>query len=125
MSQSTKKFSKLSTLFLILSILFNVAPLLYYIIDAMINSTLVVDKVKLCCTVMVVIILSAIAWINKTSMKSRVWVIMIGLWFCLDNFLAPLLIIGSTQILDEWIISPLHKHYKQKHAINKEIDRRI
>lgn len=125
MSDSTKKFSKLSTLFMVLSVLFNVAPLSYYVIDALINSTLVVDKVKLCCTVMIVIILSAIAWINKTSMKSRVWVIMIGLWFCLDNFLAPLLIIGITQILDEWIASPLYKHYKQKYIINKEIDKRI
>lgn len=124
MSDSTKKFSKLSTLFMVLSILFNVAPLSYYIIDALINATLVVDKVKLCCTVMIVLILSAIAWINKTSMKSRVWVIMIGLWFCLDNFLTPLLIIGITQILDEWIANPLYKHYKQKYVINKEIDRR-
>ena len=121
----TKKYKTLSILFLVFSLLLNLVPIIVYSIEALGSNGVIVEKVTFCLTVFVVLILSAVAWINKTTMKSRVWIIMLGLYVCLDHFIGPLLIIGITQILDEWIASPLRKHYKNKYVINKELDNRL
>lgn len=120
----TKKYRIVSALLLIVSILLNVAPLGAYTIIGLSEANLVSEKVALVSTVFVVLILSVVAWVNKTTMRSRIWVVILGLYFCLDSFIAPLLVIAITQVLDEWFISPLHKHYKNKYIINKEIDKR-
>lgn len=120
----TKKYRLAATILLIVSILLNILPLGYYTVDALINAELVMDQVKLCMTVFVVLIMSIVSWVNKTTSRSKVWVIIIGLYLCLDSFLVPLLLIGTTQIVDEWIISPLHKSIRNKYIINKQIDKR-
>ena len=124
MTKTTKTYKLVAGLLLIVSILLNVAPLGAYTIIGLSEANLVSEKVALVSTVFVVLILSVIAWINKTTMRSRIWVVILGLYFCLDSFIAPLLIIAITQVLDEWIISPLHKYYKNKYSINREIDKR-
>lgn len=124
MTPITKKYRFWSFIFLFFSILLNVAPIGAYTIMALINANLVVEKVALISTVFVVLILSIVAWVNKTTMKSRVWIVMLGLYFCLDEFIVPLLIIAITQILDEWIIAPLHGYFRNIYTINREIDRR-
>lgn len=120
----TKKYRLVATILLITSILLNILPLGYYTVDAMLSAELVAEKVKLCMTVFVVLIMSIVSWVNKTTSRSKIWVIIIGLYLCLDSFLTPLLLIGTTQIADEWIISPLHKSFRNKYTINKQIDRR-
>lgn len=124
MTAITKRYRAIAVILLIVSILFNVAPLAAYTITGLAEADLVVEKVALTSTVFVVAILSVVAWVNKTTMRSRVWIVMLGLYFCLDSFVVPLLIIAITQILDEWIISPLHKYFRNKYRINKEIDHR-
>lgn len=124
MTPITKKYRIIAVLLLIISILFNVAPLAAYTITGLVEADLTTEKVALTSTIFVVAILSVVAWVNKTTMRSRVWIVMLGLYFCLDSFITPLLIIAITQILDEWIISPLHKYYRNKYRINKEMDHR-
>lgn len=120
----TKKYRLAATILLIVSILLNILPLGYYTVDALINAEFIMDQVKLCMTVFVVLIMSIVSWVNKTTSRSKVWVIIIGLYLCLDSFLVPLLLIGTTQIVDEWIVSPLHKSIRNKYIINKQIDKR-
>lgn len=120
----TKKYRLAATILLLVSILLNILPLGYYTVDALINAEFIMDQVKLCMTVFVVLIMSIVSWVNKTTSRSKIWVIIIGLYLCLDSFLVPLLLIGITQIADEWIISPLHKSFRNKYVINKQIDRR-
>lgn len=124
MTPITKKYRLIAAILLIASILLNVAPLGYYTIDALLSADLVAEKVKLCMTVFVVLIMSIVSWVNKTTSRSKVWVIIIGLYLCLDHFLTPLLLIGITQIADEWIVSPLHRSARNKYTINKQIDKR-
>lgn len=121
----TSKYRKLFWVFAILSFLLNVGPIATYTIIALAQSTLVANKVTMCCTVLIVAILSVVSWINKTTMRSRIWVILLGLYVCLDYILTPLLIIAITQIADEWIIAPAAKSYKSKLTIHKEMDKRI
>lgn len=120
----TKKYHRIWLVFAILSLLLNVGPLAAYSIIALAGASLVIEKVTLSMTVLVVLIMTAIAFLNKTTMKSRVFVIIIGLYLCLDHFITPLLVISACQIVDEWIASPISKHYKNKFNINKEIDKR-
>lgn len=123
-SNVTSKYRKLYWLFLIVSFLLNVGPIAGYVISALVNSDLVVEKIALSMSVFVVLIMTIIAAINKTTLRSRVWVIIIALYFCLDHFITPLLIVGCCQIVDEWFASPITKHFKNKLIINKEIDKR-
>lgn len=120
----TKKYSILSKLFAFLSCLLMAGPLTYYTVHAFLNSTLVKDKVMLSMTLFIVLIMTLVAWFNKITLRSRIWVIIIGLYFILDSFIAPLMIIGACQIIDEWFMVPLHKHYKNLYTINKQIDKR-
>lgn len=121
----TKRYRLIAGLLLAATILLNVGPLAAYSAIGLAQADLITEKVALTSTIFVVLILSAVAWVNKTTMRSRVWVIILGLYFCLDHFITPLLIIAITQVLDEWIVSPARKHYKNKYIINKELDKRL
>ena len=120
----TAKYRRLYWLFAIVSLLLNIAPLATYTVIGLVSADLVVEKVALTMTVFVVVILSLVALINKTTMRSRIWVILLGLYACLDYMLTPLLIIAITQILDEWFVNPAAKSFKNKLIINKQIDKR-
>lgn len=124
MSAITKKFRFWTAVCLILSLLLNVAPLATYIIIGFAEADLVVEKVGLAATIFIVLIMTAIAWINKTTMRSRVWILLLGMYFCLHNFITPLIIVAICQVIDEWFISPLHKYCRERYVINKELDRR-
>ena len=120
----TKKYHRLGILFTILSLLLNIAPLAVYTIMALAGGALIGQKVALTMTVFVVLILSVISWINKTTLRSKIWILMIGLYFVLEHFAVAIIIIGVCQVLDEWIVDPLRKHFRNKYSINKEIDKR-
>lgn len=120
----TKKYRILRWVFMISSILLNIGPLMFYTIQALCQSNLTYEKVSLCLTVFIVLILSAICLINKVALKSRLWIILIGLYICLDSIMVPIIVIACCQVLDELIFAPLSKHYKTKLLISKELDKR-
>lgn len=124
MSAITRKFRFWTAVCLILSLLLNVGPLAAYTIIGFAEADLVVEKVGLAATIFIVLIMSAIAWINKTTMRSRVWILLLGMYFCLHNFITPLIIVAICQVIDEWFISPLHHYCRERYVINKELDKR-
>ena len=124
MSAITRKFRFWTAVCLILSLLLNVAPLAAYTIIGFVEADLVVEKVGLAATIFIVLIMTAIAWINKTTMRSRVWILLLGMYFCLHNFITPLIIVAICQVIDEWFISPLHNYCRERYVINKELDKR-
>lgn len=105
----------------ILSALCSLGPALGFALYALISGSLVVHKVTLCLTVLIVIVFSLIALINKFAFKSKVWVIMIGLYLSLDFMLTPIIVVGVCQILDELVFSPLHRYFKRHYEICQEI----
>lgn len=125
MSETTKHYRLWYWVFFIFSILLNVSPLAGYAIKAMIESDLIYEKVTLVTTVFIVLIMTCVSLVNKVAMRSRLWVILIGLYFCLDYILTPLMIIAVCQIVDELIVSPLKHSFREKLVINKQIDRRL
>lgn len=121
----TQKYNRLYWAFLLLSLALNVGPIAYYVGEAALGGALVHQKVALSLLVVVVLIMSAISWLNKVAMRSKIWVIVIGLYFCLDHFIAPIMLIAATQIIDECFATPLYKSYKTKRNTHREIDKRL
>lgn len=105
------KYRKLYWFFFFLSILLNVAPLAGYTIKAMVESNLTHEKVALCFTVFIVLIMTAVCMMRRLVLKSRLWILLIGLYVCLDYILTPLMIIAICQVVDELVVVPLRNKY--------------
>lgn len=124
MSRETRKYKALSILFLALSILVLVAPLAYYSIQGFIQGE-TTEKFTLGITFVIACILFVINILFKFHIRSTIWIIVIGVYFCIDNILPLILVLAVGNILDEFVFTPLHKRFKNKAIINKEIDKRI
>lgn len=123
-STRTRNFRRTYIIFGIISLLLNICPLAVYTIKAACESNLVREKVTLTMTVFIVLILTIVSLINKVTLRSRLWIVLLGIYVCLDNILTPLILIACCQVLDELIIRPLVKSSKNKLVINKQIDKR-
>lgn len=124
-SKRTKKLKLIALILSILSILLSVGPLIIYSTMALTNAQAsTADKCILLSMISVGTILSLVCVINKYTPRCRVWLIVLGLYLCLDKFIGCILIIGITQVIDELIIAPIAKRYREKVRINKEIDKR-
>lgn len=124
MSKETRKYKTLSILFLALSILVLVAPLAYYSVVGFIEGE-TTEKFTLGMTFVIAAILFVINILFKFHIRSTIWILVLGIYFCLDNILPLIFMVAIGNILDEFLFTPLHKHYKSKASINKEIDKRI
>ena len=122
-SDITKKYRRLSILFQFLSILVLVGPLAYYTILGFVNGE-VTEKFTLGVTFVIVAILFVINILFKYHIRSTIWILVLGIYFCISNILPLLLMVAIGTIVDEFILTPLHKSYKNKYTINREIDKR-
>ena len=124
-SKTTKKYARLSLVFGTLSVLLLLGPVGFYIITGIATATLTIQKVALVSTVAVSLLLTMLCAINKVVFRSKIWLVVLALFFVIDNFLVMIMIFGITQCLDELIVSPLARHYRTKASINAEIDKRM
>lgn len=120
----TKKYSRLSTLFLLLSITSILLPVITYTIIAFANGE-VHEKVTLGLSLIVAFLLAAINAVFKYHIRSCIWIVLLGIYYCLDKIMPLLLLVAVATILDEFVFTPAHKHFKNKAVINKEIDKRL
>ena len=120
----TKKYSTLYLIFTVLSLLLTIGPFCWFCIEALIEGTLVTEKVSLLASVLIVGVLTLIGIANKCAYRSRLWILMIGVYICLKDIMSPLLAIAICTILDELICTPLKETFKQKRMIHKELDKR-
>ena len=120
----TKKYKNDYILCRTLSILMTLIPLVIYTIKGFCEGT-PASKVTLGVCFTTALILTIINVVFKYHMRSTIWILMIGLYVAVDNIIPLLIILAITTILDEFILTPLSRHYKSKYTINKEIDKRI
>lgn len=121
----TKKYRTLYWCLFIISFILNAFPIAFYTIKAFIESTVTVQKVALCSTIFVALILTAVSLVTKVSLRSTLWIIVIGLHVCLDNLMDMIIFIAAFQVIDEMVISPTKKIVKNKLTIHKELDKRL
>lgn len=123
MSNITKKYTNLYWLFRSISFLILVLPLIIYGVKGFIEGD-VTEKFTLGMTISISAILVALNILFKYHIRSTIWIIVLGIYFCIENIMPLLLCIAIGTILDEFIFTPLYKSYKNKATINKEIDKR-
>ena len=123
-SQITQKYKTLSHIFFWLSLLITILPVFIYMIKAFVEGT-TGQKLSLGCMAVVAIILVCVNILFKMHLRSIIWILVLGIYIVIKNILPLLLIIAVGTILDEFVLTPLHKRYKQKATINAEIDKRI
>ena len=123
MSTITKKYKRLSFIFGLLSILCTVVPVTYFTVLGFINGE-IRNKVTLGCTLMLCLVLVVVNIIKKENLRSPVYIMILGIYMCLDNLLSLFLIMAITTMLDEMVFTPLHRMYKNRAIINREIDKR-
>lgn len=122
-SKTTKKYFTRARIFNILSILATVLPLIIYVILAYIEGA-PMEKFTLGCTVIVAGCLVALNFVFKYKIRSVIWILLLGICYCLKDITYLILTIAVTTIIDEFIFTPLAKKNKQKGIINQEIDKR-
>ena len=124
-TEMTKKHKALYWVFSILSFVVIYIPVFVYVVKGYIEAELTTEKVGLTCTIMISIILVSINFIFKYHIRSTLWILLLGIYYCLDNILLMIILIAMGTILDEFLLTPLKKSFKNKYTINKEIDKRL
>lgn len=126
MTKETKKARRRYRVLTMLSLLLFIGPLAFFTIDAFLSGGVaVVEKLALSGSLITAGLLSAISLITHTVFRSKIFLIMIGLALCLNSIMTPLIVIGSCQIAEELIISPLRSAAKTRYITNREIDKRL
>lgn len=119
----TKKAKTKYIVFKTLSICLTFLPLIVYVVMAFIKGA-PLQKFTMGCMVTLALIFVALNVIMKYNIRSTVWVLILGIYLCLDNITPLLIIMAVSTILDEFIVSKLAIKYKNQFTINKEIDLR-
>lgn len=102
-------------------------PLIIYIGVALSSGeALVAQKVAVVSTTMIALILSVFNVLSQKKLRCPIWIILIGLFVAIRDYLMPLIIIlAITSVLDDLIFTPLIGYYKTKLIANKAMDERL
>lgn len=126
MTKETKKSRRRYHFLTFLSVLLFIGPIAYFGIAALASgSVAVVEKLAFSGSVIAAGILTLISFLNHTAYRSKIFLVLIGLAICLNHIMVPLLVIGSCQIVEELVVSPLRNAAKCRFITNKEIDKRL
>lgn len=126
MSMTTRKYKRLSTITFLLSLVCSLCPISIYVLKAFIDSDVKeVNKYTLGIMCSVAIIVTLINIVAKLHLRCIPWILLLGIYVCLKDITTLLIIMAVTTIIDELILVPLHKSFKNKYTINKEIDKRL
>ena len=126
MSTMTSKYKKLSILTFLLSAMCSLCPILIYVIKAFVDKDVQeVNKYTLGIMCSVALVVTLINIVAKLHLRCIPWILLLGIYVCLKDITALLVIMAITTIIDELILMPLHKSFKNKYTINKEIAKRL
>ena len=119
----TKKYKIKLNICRLLSFTITVLPVIIYTIKGFMDGS-IGEKVSLGICVILALIFVLINVMFKYHIRSTLWVLLIGIYVCIDNIIPLLIIMATTTIIDEFVLVPLINKYKNKYIINKEIDLR-
>ena len=121
MREKTKKLKATRNVLGLISFLLCYMPLLVAL-GIGFSYTSDAGRVSLTISCAVALLLTIINTLMKYSIRSTMWVLLLGIYLALDNVMPYLIAIAICTIVDEFIISPLYRSTKNKYTINKEID---
>lgn len=124
MSEITKKYKVKYMITKALEIALTFGPLIAYVIIGFAGAE-PTRRVLLSLSTISAIIMAFVSVVFKFHLRSIIFIIMLGIHCCVDNITGLITIMAATTMLDELIVTPLCKHYKNKLSINREIDKRL
>lgn len=124
LSATTRSARNISIISYIASLVSTILPVIVYTGIAFAQGD-VRQKFTLGLTLMIAIILVVVNVIFKYHLRSAIWIVVLGIYFCIKNIMPLLLILAIGTVLDEFIFTPVYKRYREKYKVNKEIDRRL
>lgn len=123
MSEITKKYKKQRNLWRAVSLLLLVTPILIYTVLAFVYGEFG-QKITMGMCLLIAIIFVGINALFKANIRCTLWVLLVGIYVCINNIVSLIIIMAITTALDEFIATPLAKYYANKYSINYEIDKR-
>lgn len=123
-SAESKKAKKVATTMWVLSFTVTVLPIIVYAFIGFFRGS-VTQKFTLGTTVTIAMALVMVNVIFKFHLRSALWVLVLGIYFCLNDILPLLLMIAIGSILDEFIFTPTYRKYRARYTTNREIDKRL
>lgn len=102
-------------------------PVIVYVVIALCDEGVTtVGKVSVVGTVAVAAILAMFNIIAQKRLRCPIWIVLIGLYIAIRDYLLPLVIIlAVVSICDDLILTPLISYYRSKLIANKAIDERL
>lgn len=119
----TNKYKNIYKTFKLLSWAVTILPLIVYFVIAF-SKAEIVHKLAIGSVLTIVLILTVINIVGKLQLRSPLFLLLIGIYVGLGQILTPLVITSCGVVLDEFILTPIYKKYKQLYIINREIDKR-
>ena len=103
-----------------------IMPIIIYVVIALSNNGIKMGyKVTLVSMLIIAIILCIINVIAQKRLRCPIWIILIGLYIAMRDYLLPLVIIlAVVSILDDLVFTPLIHYYYTKTVASKTIDQR-
>lgn len=123
MTDRTRSCRKNRNILILIDWLLTLTPLIIFGIMGFMNAE-PKEKISLGIMVMISLIFGAINVVMKCNYRFFVWLLLLGVYICMDNMLPVILTLVVCSFLDEIIVSPIKTHYSTKYLINKEIDSR-
>lgn len=133
-SKITKKYSRLTTIFTLLHILCMFLPIAIYLpqcisiganTDGGNGNVVILTLSAITCVILLLISIVVDATHRLSLHKSVIWVVLLGMTITLTTAVEFIIMMAITSLLDELLIYPLRKSFKNKVIINKEIDKRV
>lgn len=102
-------------------------PLIIYVVMALASGeAIVAQKVAVVSTTMIALMLTVFNALSQKKLRCPVWIVLIGLFVAIRDYLMPLIIIlAITSVLDDLVFTPLIGYYRTKLIANKAIDERL
>lgn len=102
------------------------APLIVYFIIALCNEGIQVGyKLTMVATLLIAVILTIINVVAQKRLRCPIWIMLIGLYVAIREWLLPLVIIlAVVSVLDDLVFTPLIHYYYTKTVASKTIDQR-
>ena len=116
--ENLQTYSKRKKIFLVLSIICIVAPLIIFGLKAFILGT-TTQKLIFGLTATAALIFTVINVLMKAHFRSAVWVVLYGICAVIQNIIPVILTLMITSLIEEIILWPLYKHYKVLEATEK------
>lgn len=127
-SAATKKAKNNMIMFEVASIVITVLPLIIFIGMGFYYGT-PQEKVALSLSAIIGLVFAVINVLLKWHLRCGLYIAVFGLCYAFkenaDVILAISATMAATTAVDEFILTPLAKRYKERFHINKEIDKRI